>query len=140
MRLVYVVPLLPLSLLIFFFVPDLSAGREREKERKRATKEIEREGESRRTLQTSVLAPCSQGQGCYRRESTVSDSFRTTKPYNKLGRERKRGSGVGHRGAKNLGFFPSETSNEPIYLIPKGFAAKVFFASKKRAMVQIRER
>jgi len=79
MRLVCVVPLLPLSLFIFFFAPDLSAGREREKERKR---EREKERESRQTPQTSVLAPCSQGQGCHRRESTVSGSFRTTKPYN----------------------------------------------------------
>lgn len=46
MRLVCVVPLLPLSLLIFFFAPDLSAGREREKERRRGRarmKERERE-------------------------------------------------------------------------------------------------
>lgn len=88
MRLVCVV-----SFLIFFFVPDLSVGTEREKERKMGTKR-EREGESERADETSQtkserererrgtlgrVFSHPQGQGCHRRESTVSGSFRVTK-------------------------------------------------------------
>lgn len=104
MRLVCIVPLLPLSLLIFFFVPDLSAGREREK----ADKPL------RRAFSHFVV----KGKGAI--AESLPSSFRTTKLYNNQRRKRERkggrtGSRVGHHGAKNLGFFPSELqTNLPI--------------------------
>lgn len=122
-------------------MPDLSVGTEREKERKTGT---ERERESRRTPQTRVLAP-SRARVLLPRVYRVGKfpCDETVQQPKEEERQKERMNGTGgwtpHSGAKNLGFFPKRTSNESIYFIPKGFATKVFFASEKRAMVQIGE-
>lgn len=107
MRLVCIVPPLPLSLLVFVFVPDLSAGREREK----ADEPL------RRAFSHFVV----KGKGAIAESPPSSIPYdETVQQPKEKERERERegrrtGSGVGHRGAKNLGFFPSELqTNLPI--------------------------
>lgn len=101
----------------------------------------ERERASQQTPQTSVLALCSQGQGCHRWESTASGSFRTAKPYNNQKRKREKqrmNGGIGglDTAARKISdFFPSELQTNPSTWSRKGrarcIAAKVFFASRE---------
>lgn len=75
-----------------FFAPTRRVCRhgERQREKERGA------GRARQPPQTSILAPpCSQGQGCHRREPTSSGSLCTTKPCGKLRARKSRGEGKG---------------------------------------------